>query len=55
MTNSPTDLHKKKDKLELLLIAEAGLERILKKVKSHIELLKVVDAEKRKRNEKDIV
>lgn len=43
-----------KDKLEKLLIVEAGLEKILKKVKSHIELLKAVDAEKRRRNEKDI-
>jgi len=54
MEQKPIDPLKEKDKLELLLIAEAGLERILKKVKSHIELLKVVDAEKRKRNEKDI-
>jgi hypothetical protein len=41
-----------KDKLELLLIAEKGLERILQKVRSHIELCRAVDAEKRKRDEK---
>lgn len=55
MTQPPIDSLKERDKLELLLIAEAGLEKILKKVKSHIELLKAVDAEKRKRNEKDVV